>query len=110
MGLSSLTDNRSVLLDGQVSLVAFILLVKCCAEIFTDADLIALVAAAAVVVFGYEVKQLVDALSYNLEGRGFDSRFRLWDFTWTSSFRLHYGPGIGSVSNRNKYQEYFLGG
>ena len=22
---------------------------------------------------------------------------------------LHYGPGIDSVSNRNKYQEYFLG-
>ena len=26
------------------------------------------------------------------------------------SFRSHYGPGIDSASNRNEYQEYFLGG
>ena len=25
------------------------------------------------------------------------------------SFRSHYGPGVGSASNRNKYREYFLG-
>jgi hypothetical protein len=25
------------------------------------------------------------------------------------SFRSHYGPGVDSVSNRNGYQEYFLG-
>ena len=25
------------------------------------------------------------------------------------SFRLHYGPGVDSASNRNEYQEYFLG-
>ena len=25
------------------------------------------------------------------------------------SFRSHYGPGVDSSSNRNKYQEYFLG-
>jgi len=25
------------------------------------------------------------------------------------SFRSHYGPGVDSASNRNKYQEYFLG-
>jgi len=25
-------------------------------------------------------------------------------------FRPHYGPGVDTVSNRNKYQEYFLGG
>ena len=24
-------------------------------------------------------------------------------------FRLHYGPGVNSASNRNEYQEYFLG-
>jgi hypothetical protein len=28
-------------------------------------------------------------------------------FTW--SFQLHYGPGIESASNRNKYQESSLG-
>ena len=30
-------------------------------------------------------------------------------FNW-QSFRLHYGPGVDSASNRNEYQEYFLGG
>ena len=25
------------------------------------------------------------------------------------SFRLHYGPGVDSTSNRNEYQEHFLG-
>jgi len=25
------------------------------------------------------------------------------------SLRLHYGPGVDSASNRNEYQEYFLG-
>jgi hypothetical protein len=27
----------------------------------------------------------------------------------TYSFRLHYGLGVDSTSNRNEYQEYFLG-
>jgi hypothetical protein len=26
------------------------------------------------------------------------------------SFRSYYGPGVDSASNRNEYQEYFLGG
>ena len=25
------------------------------------------------------------------------------------SFRSHYGTGVDSASNRNEYQEYFLG-
>ena len=25
------------------------------------------------------------------------------------SFQSHYGPGVDSTSNRNEYQEYFLG-
>ena len=25
------------------------------------------------------------------------------------SFRSHYGPGVDSATNRNEYQEYFLG-
>ena len=25
------------------------------------------------------------------------------------SFRLHYGPGVDAASNRNEYQEHFLG-
>ena len=30
-------------------------------------------------------------------------------FIDVKSFRSHYGPGVYSASNRNEYQEYFLG-
>ena len=30
-------------------------------------------------------------------------------FIHIKSFRLHCGPGVDSASNRNEYQEYFLG-
>ena len=49
---------------------------------------------------GYEVTQLVGALRYKAEARGFDSWWRDWDFLFTSSFRPHYDPGIDSVSDR----------
>ena len=52
--------------------------------------------------------QLVEALSYKSEGRGFDSRWSHWNFSLTYSFRPHYGPGVDSASNKNEYQEYFL--
>jgi len=48
------------------------------------------------------VAQLVMALHYKPEGRGFGSR-------WCRNF-LHYGPGVDTASNRNEYQEYFLWG
>ena len=54
--------------------------------------------------------QLVEALRYKPEGRGFDSRWYLWYFSLTQSFRPLYGPGVDSAYNRNEYQEYFLGG
>jgi len=47
-------------------------------------------------------------LRYKPEGRGFDSRW-CRDFSLTYSFRPHYDPGVDSASNRNVYQEYFLG-
>jgi len=31
-------------------------------------------------------------------------------FIYIKSFQSHYGPGVDSASNRNEYQEYFLGG
>jgi len=31
-------------------------------------------------------------------------------FIEIKSFRSHYSPGVDPVSNRNEYQEYFLGG
>jgi hypothetical protein len=61
-------------------------------------------------VIGHAVAQLVEALRYKPEGRGFDSRCRPWCFSVALSFRPHYGPGVDSAFNRNEYQEYFLGG
>ena len=59
---------------------------------------------------GHEVAQLVEALRYKSEGRGFDSRWCHWKFSLAKSFRPYYGLGVDSVSKRNEYQEYFLGG
>ena len=52
---------------------------------------------------------MVEVLRYKPAGRGFDSRWCHSNFSVTYSFRLHYGPGVDSVSNRNEYQVYFLG-
>jgi len=56
------------------------------------------------------VAQLVEALHYKPEGRGFDSRWCHWSFSLTQFFRPHYGPAGDSASNRNEYQKYFLWG
>ena len=58
---------------------------------------------------GHAAAQLVEALRYTPEGRGFDPRWCHWNFSLTY-FRPHCGPGVNSASNRNEYQEYFLGG
>jgi len=58
----------------------------------------------------HAVAQLVEALRYKPEGRRFDSRCCHWNFSWTLSFLPHRGPGVDSASNRNEYQEYFVGG
>jgi len=55
----------------------------------------------------YMVAWLVEALRYKPEGRGFESRWCHRNFSLTQSFRSHYGSGVDS--NRNEYQEYFLG-
>jgi hypothetical protein len=52
---------------------------------------------------------VVKVLRYKSEDRWFDSRICHWNFSLTYSFRSHYGPGIDSASNRNEYQEHFLG-
>jgi hypothetical protein len=59
--------------------------------------------------WGQGVGQLVEALRYKPEGRGFDSRWCHGNFSLASSFRPHYSLGVGSTSNRNECQEYFLG-
>jgi hypothetical protein len=53
---------------------------------------------------------LVKALCYKPEGRGFDSRWCYWNFSSTSTFQPHCGPRVDSASNRNEYQEYFMVG
>jgi hypothetical protein len=54
--------------------------------------------------------QLVDALSYKPESRGFNTIWDLWDFLLAYSFRLHYGPDVYSAANMNDYEGYPLGG
>ena len=57
---------------------------------------------------GHAVAELVEALRYKPESRGFHSQWCYWNFSLTLSFRPHYGLGVDSASNRNEYQEYFL--
>jgi len=50
--------------------------------------------------------QLVEALLCKPKGRGFDWNFSLM----TQPFRQNYDLEVDSDSDRNDYQEYFLGG
>jgi len=51
---------------------------------------------------------MVKVLCNKSEGLWFDPRWCQF-FIDIKSFRLHCGPGVDSASNRNEYQEYFLG-
>jgi len=46
---------------------------------------------------------VVKVLCYKSEGHWLEF------FIDIKSFRSHYGPGVDSASNRNEYQEHFLG-
>jgi hypothetical protein len=50
---------------------------------------------------GYAGVQLVEALRYKPKSRGFLPNGAIGIF--------HYYPGVDSASERNEYQEYFLG-
>ena len=53
---------------------------------------------------------MVKVLSYKSEVSWFDPSWCYWNFSFDiKSFRSHYGPGVDSASNRNEYQEHFLG-
>jgi hypothetical protein len=52
---------------------------------------------------------VVKVLCYKSEGRGSIPAGVSGFFFDIKSFRSHYGPGVDSASNRNEYQEYFLG-
>jgi hypothetical protein len=48
----------------------------------------------------YAAVQLVKALHYKLEGKGFDSKWGQWDCSLTLSFWLHCIPRVGSAFNK----------
>ena len=53
---------------------------------------------------------VVKVLRYKSEGHWFDPRCcQVEFFIDIISFRSHYDPGVDSASNRNEYQEHFLG-
>jgi hypothetical protein len=58
---------------------------------------------------GHAVAQLIEAPRYKSEGRGFDFRWCHWNFSLTQSSRPPYDCGVDSASNRNVYQEKFVG-
>jgi hypothetical protein len=58
----------------------------------------------------HAVVQLVEALRYKMEGRGFYSRRCHWDFSLANSFRPHHSTIVESVSNRNEHELYSLVG
>jgi hypothetical protein len=60
-------------------------------------------------IVGYSIAQLVEKLRYKPEVHLFGSWRGHWNSVLTQSFRSHYGPGVESASNRNEYQESFLG-
>jgi len=51
---------------------------------------------------------LFEAQRYNLEGRGFASRWCHCNFSLKKSFPSHYDPGVYLPCKRNEYQEFFL--
>jgi hypothetical protein len=55
------------------------------------------------------VAQLVEAMRYQPEGRGFDSPWCHWKFSHLI-LAPDYGPVFDATSNRNECQEYFLAG
>jgi hypothetical protein len=55
------------------------------------------------------VAELVQALRYKPEGRGFHSRWDEYDFLMTYYLRSPCGPGFDSASNANEYRGIFPG-
>ena len=58
---------------------------------------------------GIAVAQWLRCCATNLQVAGSISAGVIVFFVDVKSFRLHYGPGVYSACNRNKYQEHFLG-
>jgi len=58
---------------------------------------------------GIAVPQWLSRCATNRKVAGSIAAGVTWFFIRIKSFRSHYGHGIDSASNRNEYQEYFLG-
>ena len=58
---------------------------------------------------GRTVAHLVEALLYKPEGCGFNSRWCQRNFFIHIILPATLWPGVDSTSNRNEYQDYFLG-
>jgi hypothetical protein len=52
---------------------------------------------------------MVEAPCYKPEGRELESRRRHWSFSIYLIFPAKHGPAVYSASNRNVYQNIFLG-
>ena len=57
----------------------------------------------------YEVAQRLRCWATNRKVAGSIPGGVIGFFIEIKNFRSHYGPGVDSASNRNEYQEYFLG-
>jgi len=63
-----------------------------------------------IICFGTAVAQCLMCCATNREVAGSIPASVSGYFFDLKSFRSHNGPGVDSASNRNEYQEYFLGG
>jgi len=59
--------------------------------------------------FGTAVAQWLRCCATNRKVAGSIPAGVIGCFIDIKSFRSHYGPGVDSASNRNEYQEHFLG-
>jgi hypothetical protein len=69
------------------------LVVMCIGYIFLTYDM-----------YKFSLRHIHDPVLSSLKMKGIRLLFSL-----TQSFRPHNSPGVDSASNRNEYQEYFLG-
>ena len=62
-----------------------------------------------VIILGTAVAQWLRCCATNRKVAGSIPAGVIGFFIDIKSFRSHYGPGVDSASNRNEYQEHFLG-
>jgi len=58
---------------------------------------------------GDRCSTVVKVLGYKSEGRQFDPSWCQWNLHWHKILPIALWPWVDSTSNRNEYQEHFLG-